>query len=60
MEYVQYRRTIEAQKLLEDTDKDILSVYYDCGFNNVQHFYRVFRKISKVTPSQYRKLHRKK
>ncbi|HEY8499788.1 MAG TPA: AraC family transcriptional regulator [Clostridia bacterium] len=60
MEYVQYRRVIEAQKLLKDTDKDIISVYYECGFNNVQHFYRVFKKISKVTPYQYRKLHTEK
>ncbi len=58
MEYVQYRRIIESQKLLKNTGKDITSIYYDCGFNNVQHFYRVFRRISKVTPFQYRKLHR--
>ena len=58
MEYVQHRRVIEAQKLLKDTDRDIISVYYECGFNNVQHFYRVFKKISKVTPQQYRKLYR--
>jgi AraC-like DNA-binding protein len=60
MEYVQYRRVIEAQKLLKNTGKDIITVYYECGFNNVQHFYRVFKKISKVTPYQYRKLHREK
>ncbi|NLM10138.1 MAG: helix-turn-helix transcriptional regulator [Clostridiaceae bacterium] len=58
MDYVQHRRVIEAQKLLKDTDKDIISIYYECGFNNVQHFYRVFKKISKITPYQYRKLHR--
>lgn len=58
MEYVQYRRIIEAQKLLKDTDNDITGICYDCGFNNAQHFYRVFRKISKVTPLQYRKIHR--
>jgi len=58
MEYIQYRRVIEAQKLLKETDKDIITVYYECGFNNVQNFYRVFKKISKVTPLQYRKLNR--
>lgn len=48
MEYVQYRRVIEAQKLLKDTDNDIISVYYECGFNNVQHFYLVFKKYRKL------------
>lgn len=56
IEYVQYRRVIEAQKLLKDSNKDILDIYLDCGFNSVQHFYRVFKKISKISPHKYRKL----
>ncbi|HEY8420237.1 MAG TPA: AraC family transcriptional regulator [Thermoclostridium sp.] len=59
-EYIQYRRVIEAQKLLKETDRDITSIYYDCGFNNAQHFYRVFQKFSRVTPLQYRKMYRNK
>jgi AraC-like DNA-binding protein len=56
IEYVQYRRVIEAQKLLKDSNQDILDIYLDCGFNSVQHFYRVFKKISKMSPHKYRKL----
>jgi len=55
MEYLQHRRVIEAQKMLKDTTNEITDISFDCGFNNIQHFYRVFKKISGVTPSNYRK-----
>lgn len=54
IEYVQHRRTIEAQKLLEYTNKAIVEVCFECGFNNLPHFYRVFKKISLMSPKQYR------
>lgn len=57
MEYVQHRRIIEAQKMLrKDPDKKIIDTCFDCGFNNQQHFYRIFKKISGITPDKYRKL----
>jgi len=56
IEYLQYRRVIEAQKMLKNSDKNIIDIYFDCGFNNVQHFYRVFKKVSKITPDKYRRL----
>ncbi|NSW89143.1 MAG: helix-turn-helix transcriptional regulator [Firmicutes bacterium] len=55
VEYIQYRRIIEAQKMLKFTDMEIIDIAHDCGFNNIQHFYRVFKKIAKVTPHLYRK-----
>lgn len=56
IEYVQQRRVIEAQKMLKNTSQDIIDICFDCGFNNIQHFYRVFKKISSITPDKYRKL----
>ncbi len=55
VEYTQNRRVIEAQKMLRETSKKIIDICYDCGFNNIQHFCRVFKKISKITPGKYRK-----
>jgi AraC-like DNA-binding protein len=55
VEYLQYRRVIEAQKKLLQTEKSIIDIGMECGFQSLQHFYRVFKKISKQTPSEYRK-----
>jgi AraC-type DNA-binding domain-containing proteins len=56
MEYVQHKRIIEAQKMLKYSEKEIIDICFDCGFNNIQHFHRVFKKISGMTPDKYRKL----
>lgn len=53
--YLQYKRIIEAQKLLVNSDLPIIDICMDCGFNSVQHFYRVFKKITNLTPTQYKK-----
>ncbi|SFL07965.1 AraC-type DNA-binding protein [Paenibacillus sp. 1_12] len=55
VEYLQYRRVIEAQKKLLQTDIPIIDIGLECGFQSLQHFYRVFKKISKQTPAAYRK-----
>jgi AraC-like DNA-binding protein len=54
IEYIQYRRIIEAQKMLKSSKKDIVDICYDCGFNTLQQFYITFKKISLTTPYQYR------
>lgn len=54
VDYLQFRRVIEAQKLLMGSRRSIHEICFDCGFHNLQHFYRVFKKISHVTPAQYR------
>lgn len=52
--YIQYRRIIEAQKLLLYSNQPIIDICYQCGFNNLQHFYRIFKKLIGYTPQQYR------
>ena len=39
--------------LLED--KQVATVSFDCGFTNLSNFNRVFKKINKVSPGEYRK-----
>jgi AraC-like DNA-binding protein len=54
-EYLLNRRIMEAKKLLEYTDQSIVHIALNCGFNNLQHFYRIFKRQVKATPLQYRR-----
>ncbi|MEG2833851.1 MAG: AraC family transcriptional regulator [Ruthenibacterium sp.] len=54
MEYLQFKRIGEAQKLLDETTLPIIDICFECGFNNLQHFYRTFKKITSLTPKQFR------
>lgn len=54
-EYVLREKTEEAKKLLEYTDKPILAVGEYLGFSSQSHFTRVFKKMTGLTPGEYRK-----
>jgi AraC-like DNA-binding protein len=54
--YLQLKRVIEAQNRLRQSAQSITDICYDCGFNNIQHFYRVFKKVTGQTPVAYRKI----
>lgn len=59
-QYVQYRRILEAQRLLKQTGKEVNDVCFDCGFSSVQSFYKAFGRIAGTTPVKFRKqFHRK-
>tara|TARA_R110002050_G_scaffold171113_2_gene303123 strand:- start:44195 stop:45073 length:879 start_codon:yes stop_codon:yes gene_type:complete len=42
-----------AMKLIEK-DTNISEIAFNCGFNNIANFNRVFKKLKKCTPSQYK------
>jgi len=53
-----YRLRIEqACEQLLTTRKKILQVALESGFNNIQHFNRVFRRLKHCTPSAWHKRH---
>lgn len=54
-EYLNKIRVEFGCKLLMDPDLGILEVCLDSGFNNLSHFNKQFKKITGVTPSEYRK-----
>jgi len=49
----QYR--IEQACILLQQDKSISEVCFECGFNNVPYFNKVFKKLIKKTPTEYKK-----
>lgn len=53
-EYVNQVRIGHACRLLAVGHKPIVEICYDCGFQNLSHFNRCFRKIKGVAPSEYR------
>jgi AraC-like DNA-binding protein len=56
-ELVNSYRIEEVKKRLAsslDMDKTILEIAFDAGFNTKTSFNRVFKKLTKMTPSQYR------
>ena len=44
-----------ACKLLCNEDLNISEVCYECGFNNLTNFYRNFKQITKMIPSEYKR-----
>lgn len=44
-----------ASRGLTETDKTISEIAYTCGFNNLAHFNRLFRKLRNSTPTEFRK-----
>lgn len=55
VEYIQGLRVGYACKLLVGTNHDISQISLECGFNTLCHFYKVFRRSTGLTPSDYRK-----
>ena len=43
-----------ACRLLKGSDRSIQSVAFECGFNDLAHFYRTFQMRVKVTPLKFR------
>lgn len=54
-EYISKKRLYRAKELLLTTDLPILTIAFDCGFNNIAYFYRLFGKAFGCAPAAYRK-----
>lgn len=55
IEYVIRLRIYNACDMLRHTDKSVLDISMDCGFENVGRFIKTFRKYMNITPYQYKK-----
>ena len=56
--YVNVTRIMNAQRMFLETDKNITEISRETGFSNLTHFNRVFKSVTGMTPSGYRKSHR--
>jgi AraC-like DNA-binding protein len=53
-QYISQRRIGEAQCMLTDTDLSIEEISKIVGYENITHFYTMFKKIKGVTPNVFR------
>ena len=57
-EYLTNIRLDQAAKLLRNSEKRIIDIAMQCGFNNVTYFNRIFHRCYQISPGQYRKRYR--
>ncbi len=57
--YINKVRLDTAQKLLLDTDKTVIQIAGEVGFEDVRYFTRVFKQSLGCTPTEYRRQHGK-
>ena len=53
-DYVQRRQLTEAAKLLIFSDKPILEIAFQCGYESQQSFSAAFKSMYKLPPAAYR------
>lgn len=53
--FVNEYRIVHSCKLLSEGTDSITNICYESGFNNFSHFNRLFKKITHLSPSEYRK-----
>jgi AraC-like DNA-binding protein len=59
-DYIIDIRLGHASRLLVDTTNSIAEICYDCGFNNLSNFNRIFKKKKDCSPKEFRENFRKK
>lgn len=48
-------RVRHACRMLIENMRSTEIICFDCGFNNISNFYRHFKKVTKITPLQYKR-----
>ncbi|MDR0510073.1 MAG: AraC family transcriptional regulator [Rikenellaceae bacterium] len=59
-DYLADIRMGHVTRLLIDSNKSIAEICYECGYNNISNFNRIFRKKKGRSPREFRDLYRKK
>ena len=55
-DFLQDLRVSHACKLLTNTDKPVMEICYESGYNSWAHFSKQFKHVKEMTPSHYRKI----
>lgn len=53
-QYLNKKKIDKAIELLLSTELSILNIAFECGFNNIEYFDKIFKKIMGLTPLRYR------
>ncbi len=59
-QYITEIRLDEAKRLLVESDIKIIEIAFLVGFGNISHFNKVFAKQEKISPKEFRRIHRNK
>lgn len=55
-DYITSKRVESAMTLITDShDRNILDIAADCGFNNTANFNKMFRRVTGMTPGEFRR-----
>ena len=57
MEYVIEIRILNARNLLVQTNQDVAEIAAKVGYTDLKYFSRIFKKMTNLTPSEYRRLY---
>ncbi len=55
-EYLLQVRITQAKQRLRFTDKSIEEIAHECGMHDANYFSRMFKKVEKVTPGEFRRM----
>ena len=53
--YIKEVRINKAKELLQDTNKKVAEIGYEVGYENEKHFMKVFKSVTGISPTEYRK-----
>ena len=56
--YLRQLRVAHACRLLDETERSIIGIAFECGYNDLSGFYRAFKRETKQTPASWRKVGR--
>ena len=59
-EYLADIRLGHVSRLLVDSNKSIAEICYECGYNNLSNFNRIFKRRKGCSPRDFRSMYRKK
>lgn len=59
-DYIVNLRLGHATRLLVDSTMTIAEICYECGFNNLSNFNRIFKRKKNCSPKEFRESYRKK
>jgi AraC family L-rhamnose operon regulatory protein RhaS len=53
--YLRQHRVAHACRLLDGTERSIIGIAFECGYNDLSSFYRAFKRETRRTPASWRK-----